>query len=57
MLNMYPHDIKQGNLAFCFSKTSVMSNLIQNIGKTGLIRWKLKIENWYFTDNIKCKYK
>ena len=39
---------------FGYSKPSVTSDLIQNILKTSKLG---EIENWYFTDNIKCKYK
>ena len=42
---------------FGYSKTYVMSDLIQNIWKTSQVRWIQKIENWYLTDNIKRKYK
>ena len=40
------------NWRFGFSKPDVMSELIQISGKPAKLD-----ENWYLTDNIKCKYK
>ena len=31
---------------FCYSKSSFMSDLIQNIWKTSQVRWKLKMDTW-----------